>query len=265
MLWGISAMQWSAIGTMATAVIALAAAGFAAAQVLEARRAREDRTRPFVIVDVVPSGTSSHLLTLVVENIGETLAKDVKLTFDPPLETTFDDDHAIEHSAMVTDGIKSMPPGRSITGIFDQGPARDKSDLPVRYDVTVELSDARGRTQEPLTYVLDLAPMFGLMFAQELGIHHAAKALQNIDKRTKQWTKLNQGLKVWMRDADRDREDDRSEEFLTGRRPTLGTSRPHPAAIALGRNPLLRLLVETIPPLHRWLQQRLAQNDPVRS
>ena len=260
MLWGISAQEWSAIGTMATAIIALAAAGFAAAQVLEARRAREDRTRPFVVVDIVPSKTSPLLLLLVVENIGQTLARDVKLKFDPPLRTTFEQ-RAIEDSSLVTEGILSMPPGRRIEGLFDQGPARSESDLPMRYDVTVELRDARGREQEALQYVLDLGPIFGLTFTQELSIHHAAKALQNIDKRTKQWTKLNRGLQVWLRDADRHAENEQSEEFLTGRWPTLGTSRPHAALIALGRNPLLRLLVEQFPPLQRWLRRRLTDSE----
>lgn len=37
----------------------------------------------------------------------------------------------------------------------------------MRYDVTVELRDARGREQEALEYVLDLTPIFGLTFTQE--------------------------------------------------------------------------------------------------
>ena len=46
-----TAEVWTAIGTVVTATVAVFAAGFAALQVWELRRTREDQARPFVIVD----------------------------------------------------------------------------------------------------------------------------------------------------------------------------------------------------------------------
>ena len=88
MLLGLTPEEWAAIGalgTVATAAVALVAARFAFAQVKEARRLREERSRPFVVVDVQPSSDWSNLLNLVVENVGATVAYDVAMTFDPPI------------------------------------------------------------------------------------------------------------------------------------------------------------------------------------
>lgn len=68
--------------------------------------------------EVFEFGTDPDLLLLLAENIGQTLARDVKLTFNPPLRTTFER-RAIENSSLVTEGVPSMPPGRRIEGLFD--------------------------------------------------------------------------------------------------------------------------------------------------
>lgn len=58
----LTAEEWTALGTVVTAVVAVLAAGFAALQVWELRRTREDQTRPFVIVDIQPGPAWANLL-----------------------------------------------------------------------------------------------------------------------------------------------------------------------------------------------------------
>ena len=88
----------------------------------------------------------------------------------------------------------------------------------MRYDVTVNLKDARGKAQEPQLHVIDLAPLYGLTRIDEYGIHHAAKALREIQQTVKKWSGTHERLKVWVRDEDRDRLDREVDAFWTGRR-----------------------------------------------
>src|SRR5688500_7639878 len=108
----LTADQWTALGTVVTAVVAVLAAGFAALQVRELRRTRADPTRPFVVVDIQPGAAWSNLLDLVIENIGTTAARDVHIEFDPPLKQSRDDEYPIGESALIKEGIRMLPPGR---------------------------------------------------------------------------------------------------------------------------------------------------------
>lgn len=74
MFLSLDASEWTAVGTIATAVVALVAAGFAFAQVREARRTREDQIRPFVVVDLQPNRAWGNALNLVVENVGRRIS-----------------------------------------------------------------------------------------------------------------------------------------------------------------------------------------------
>lgn len=177
---GLTAEWWTAIGTVATAVIALLAAGFAAWQVAVMRRTREDETRPYVVVDVQPSQADHILVNLVVENIGRTVAQDVKLTFTPTLESTLKQLPPIAEAVLVKEGIPMMPPGRRIEALLDRQPDRGESNLPQRYDVTVNLKDAHGRRQHPQRYVLDIKQLKGLRHVNVYGVHHVVKALRDI-------------------------------------------------------------------------------------
>lgn len=249
--------EWMALGTVATATVALFAAIFAGWQVWEIRRTREEQARPFVVVDVQPSATWGNFLNLVVENVGTTVAHDVTLEFDPPLRSS-QDQYALAESVLLQDGIPTLPPGRRIQALFDLSHERVKTDLPMRYDVTVNLSDARGRSQRPQRYVIDLSHLYGLMRVQEYGIHHAAKALRGIEGSIKKWADTQGRLRVWVRDEDRHLLDERVEHALTGRYPSMAASPPSDVAMVLGRNVIVRSLV----PILRAFWQRVTRRPP---
>lgn len=242
----LTAEDWTAIGTVVTAAVAVLAAGFAALQVRELRRTREDQTRPFVIVDIQPGPAWSNLLDLVVENIGSTAARDVQISFDPPLQQSKDDGYPIGESALISEGIRMLPPGRRIRAFFDASHDRIKTDLPMRYDVTVRLKDARGRAQPDQNYTIDMGYMYGTTQVQEYGLHDAAKAISEIQKTVKKWADIHGRLKVWVRDEDRYRLDERVEHDLTGHPPSLGRQSPSEVTMALGRNVFVRTAVRRL-------------------
>lgn len=224
-----------------TAVVAVIAAIFAGYQVKEARRTREAQSQPFVMVDIQPSRVWQNLLMLVVENIGMTLAQDVKITFTPALATSLADS-ALPQSVLLRDGIPALPPRRRIEVLFDVSHDRLAAKLPLRHDVVVTFKDHRGRDQEPLRYVVDLTFLYDLESVGERNLHHAAKALEEVNKTLKSWSSTR-GLQVSTRSDDARARRDRIEFDLTGHHPSLGRRSPSDLTLVLAGNVLIRTLV----------------------
>lgn len=231
--------DWSALGTGVQAVatlltlcVAVYAAYYAAGQVRQARaqvaearrsredqaeqfrqdgleqarrdqRLREDQARPFVVVDFEPSPVWGNAIELVFENVGKTLAKDVRFTFDPPLETTMaKEGYDLPNAAIFRTGIPAMPPGKRFSLLFDLSHDRHDAGLPMLYRARVDLKDAQGRDQDPLEYVLDLAFRYGVRRFGVKTIHDAAKSLDGIEKSLAKSVAHFNGLRVWVRDED---------------------------------------------------------------
>jgi hypothetical protein len=242
-----STPEWSPLGQVVTAGVALIVAPFAAWQVFEARRTREEQARPFVVVDIQPSKVWSNILNLVIENVGTTLARDVKIEFAPEIDTTQSKTgYDLANSVLLRQGIPTLPPRRRIDVLFDLSHERANTNLSMRYDVTVEHKNHRGKNQDPLSYVIDLAHMYGLRHVDEYGTHHAAKSLREIEKTIKKWTGRRGRLNIWMKDEDEYDLEERVEFDLTGKHPSLGTKRPSDVVMALGRNVLVRTVVRAI-------------------
>ncbi|NEA32384.1 hypothetical protein [Streptomyces sp. SID13031] len=166
-------------------------------------RRQEELARPFVVVDFEPSPAWGNAFNLVFENVGKTLAKNVRFTFDPALKSSqsgkpFD----LADSEIIKNGIQAMPPGRRIEALFDLSHERFKTDLPMKYRVRVDSEDAAGRAQEPLEYVLDLGFRYSLGRIEVKNIHHVAKSMKEIESAVKKWTAHYNGLRVWVRDED---------------------------------------------------------------
>lgn len=236
--------EWTAAGTVAYAIIAFLGAVFVYFQVREARRTREEQARPFVVVDVQPSRVWWNIFNLVVENVGTTVAHDVKIKFVPDVGTS-QQGYDLAGSALLTEGIPTLPPRRRIEVLFDLAHERKKTELPSRYEVEVTFLDARRRVQQPLKYVVDLGYLYGLQRVDEYGVHHAAKALREIEKMVRS-SRYRGRLAVWVRNEDEDHEAERIEEAMTGHLPTLARRPPPEIVLHLGRNVLVRELVRAV-------------------
>ncbi|MGN6129151.1 MAG: hypothetical protein ACTHOK_02305 [Nocardioidaceae bacterium] len=230
---------WAAVGAMAQAVatvltliVAIFAVRYAAgqvkearAQVTEARRAREEQSeranqetqeraerdarlreeqaRPFVVVDFQPSAVWGNIIEIVFENVGQTLAKDVRFHFSPELESSQGSEgYDFKNSVLIRRGIPSMPPGKRFAALFDLSHERIKTDLPMAYSVRVDMKDAFDRQQPTLEYVLDLNFMYGFRRIDAKTIHDVAKSLKEIETNVGRWTQHFNGLRVWVRDED---------------------------------------------------------------
>ncbi|MFF9118235.1 hypothetical protein ACF09Y_21995 [Streptomyces massasporeus] len=125
-------------------------------QLEQAEKVHREQNEPYVIVDIQPDGPGSGLLVLLVENIGPTLARDVKVTVDPPLTSASGDRMTERVQRGLARTIPMLPPGRRLKWAFDVSSQRFSSDLPTAFTFTVQSKGPFGDV-EPLTYLVDIS------------------------------------------------------------------------------------------------------------
>ena len=154
-------------------------------QVREARKLRVEQARPFVIVDFEPG----FLVYLTVENLGRTMARDVSIRFDKPLESTLTGRlpgrRELDESPLFREPIPALPPGKKIRVLFDQINDRLKAGLPLTYDVELRYRGPTGRKTWTEPYRLDLGMYLGSQPAK--GIPELVAEVENIRKEIGKW------------------------------------------------------------------------------
>ncbi|MFJ5788215.1 hypothetical protein [Streptomyces hydrogenans] len=154
----------SAVVAVAAAVISGRQAKHAKAQVTLAHKQLElaekvhrEQNEPYVLVDIQTGGPGEHLLFLIVENIGSTVARNVRITSDPPIESGLPD---VTEMLQVALGrtYPMIPPGRRLEFVFD-GPERfGNTGLPTLYTFTVRSEGPHGAVED-LEHVTDFSTL----------------------------------------------------------------------------------------------------------
>ncbi|MBS1878620.1 MAG: hypothetical protein JST31_03810 [Actinobacteria bacterium] len=193
--------------------VLIAAAVVAWYQVREARHLREQQIRPFVVVDFdVESDTNVYFQ---VSNLGTSLARDVKIVIDPPLESAIDTD--VGRLKMLNEGIATLAPGKVYRTFFDMGFRRAETDLPMNHLATVTYADETGERPFRETVNLDLDQYMNMKFIQKRGIHDVHRQLESIGKIFEKWGWGNgQGL-IAMTPEEARRENNRIMEEMRER------------------------------------------------
>lgn len=147
-------------------------------QLSEAKKARKEQQRPFVIVDVF--GSRANLFRLEIKNIGKTIARDVRVTFDPALESSLDGPQGrVRNVPILAQGIPSLAPGKRHTFILDKASARRQAGLPDTYQVRVEYESYDGTPyDEP--QVVDLGVYWNTPDLRERDLHDIWKLLDEM-------------------------------------------------------------------------------------
>lgn len=166
------------------AISARDAAETAQRQLALAEQIRREQVEPYVVVDIRPSDHVSHIFMLVIENIGPTVARNVRIQFTPQLERAGESDPSrnwkpIRESRLLTNGIPMMPPGRHMEWFFDIASERFASGLPMQYTVTVNADGPIDRV-ETLTYRIDLSVHGGINRLGVKGLHEGVKAVEKL-------------------------------------------------------------------------------------
>ncbi|MEV6695235.1 hypothetical protein AB0M35_27555 [Micromonospora sp. NPDC051196] len=192
--WGGS--EWQAVA----AFIAIFVAGpIALWQVLEARRVRLEQSRPYVIVDFE---FRSILVYLKIENIGTTIARNVEIKFDPPLESASGRRERIRESSLFRQPIPMLAPGRKIAIRLDSYNTRASSGLPMQYTVSISYEGVGSQKQfiDP-PYPLDLK-MYEGASVEPRGLPDLVREVEGIRSEIRKWTSGISGLLIHNVDAD---------------------------------------------------------------
>jgi hypothetical protein len=179
-------------------------------QARQARELREAEARPYVVVDFEPDRTP--FVNLVIANLGRTMARNVRIDVDPPLDSSVYRESPVPLAGfkLFAEGIPALAPGKRIVLLFDQMADRQKLNLPLTYHVRVTYEwDGGGPLSEELRLDLDL--YLPLRRIQPHTIHDVSKTLDKIHRQFEKWTAgLDGGLLV-LSPEDQQR---RNEEIL---------------------------------------------------
>jgi hypothetical protein len=186
--------------TAAAAVIALVVACLAAKaafdQVRGARQPREEQAAPYVIVDAEMSPASSMHMDLYVKNIGQTIARNVRVAFDPPLQGSLDArEYRRADAGFLARPIPAMPPGWEYRMLFESGPDLHKSELPRVYKATVDFDGVSG--PQTLVYEIDLNLFYDFEHLTVYGAHDVAKHLKDVLAELRKWQAPGRGRGLW--------------------------------------------------------------------
>ncbi|MFI1394260.1 hypothetical protein [Streptomyces sp. NPDC020681] len=126
----------------------------AAGQLEEAKQARREQNEPYVVVDIQAEGRGSSVLYLVIENIGPTMARNVKISVSPELTSSHGEDVGTSLNDALARTIAMLPPRRRLEYFFDSHKRFD-SGMPMTFDFTVTAHGPAGPVEE-LRYTVDL-------------------------------------------------------------------------------------------------------------
>jgi hypothetical protein len=187
---------WVALGA-AVSILSLLVAGFSLIyvrrsakasreQTKQQKQAAKDAAQPMLWVDIRGDEGQGQALVLLLGNSGPSIARNVKVIFDPAPPATLDIKPILE---ILKQGIASVPPGRTMQWVL--GAARDAidSDAHNAYRVRIEAEGPFGLV-EPLEYVLSVDDLDGSRAVPPGNLHAVAVELHEMTKATKELNEI---------------------------------------------------------------------------
>jgi hypothetical protein len=172
----------------------------------EMKESRDQEVAPYVVAYFdIPYG--KHWIYLVVKNVGKSVAKNVKLEFEPPLKNS--NVEKISDMHLIKEGIGSIPPGYEIRTFFDSAISYfNKSELPLTYKVKISYSGGLRSDIRSAEQIMDLSAFKGLSFLDEKGMHELVKEVEKLvkhnDKISHKLEKIADSLAngIWLKNPD---------------------------------------------------------------
>jgi hypothetical protein len=187
--WAWTATDWAGV----QCVVLVIAAIIALRQVREARRLREAQVQPFVVVDF-EADQQTQAIYIVISNGGSTMARDVRLTFEPPLTSSLDSNQNVvppRDLKPLSEGIASLPPGKQIRVMFDMFTQRAADAYPDVYNVHVSFRAPALKRRLSDDTVLDLGVFRNVLHPIRQDVHDVHARLKELVAETK---KLREAL-----------------------------------------------------------------------
>jgi hypothetical protein len=154
-------------------------------QTKQQKQAAKDAAQPMLWVDIRGDGQGQALL-LLLGNSGPSIARSVRVTFDPAPPSTLEIKPILE---ILKQGIASLPPGRTMQWAL--GAAHDTNDWDAHkaYRVRIEAEGPFGAV-EPVEYVMSVDDLDGSHGAPPGNLHAVAAELHEMTKATKELNEI---------------------------------------------------------------------------
>lgn len=164
---------------LASVFVALLATLAAWQTVREMRLAREVEERPYILIDF--DFSNRPLIDLVVTNIGNGSARDVKFHFQPDMITS--DGRNISELRLFKDGLQFFPPGKMISQFFDTSIAYFRDEHSTTYEVAISYYNAtRTKHYQDPPISLDLSAYRGISYLERKDMNDLVKEIKEVRK-----------------------------------------------------------------------------------
>lgn len=149
----------------------------------EMKESRDQELAPYVVAYFdIPYG--KPLIYFCMKNIGKTVAHNVKLEFTPPLQNSRGNE--IYETALIRDGIGSLPPGYEIKTLFDSAISYyGNENLPLNYASKVTYTGGLLNLERATKQNLDLSAFKGLHYTNERGLHDLVCKIEELVRHIK--------------------------------------------------------------------------------
>ena len=153
----------------------------------EMKITRDQESAPYVVA-YFDMPVKNWLIYLIVKNIGKTVAKNVKLEFEPKLKNSRGED--INNIPLIKEGIGSIPPGYEIKTFFDTTiNYLNNDEYPLNYVAKISYkSDIQDKIRNS-EQTLDLSVYKGLSFIDEKGMHELVKEIEKLERNNEKISK----------------------------------------------------------------------------
>lgn len=142
----------------------------------------EDRNlefAPYVVV-YFDAQTDSPIFDLVIKNTGKTIANQVYVTFEPPLQTSLKN-YDLKELALLHRPIPALPPGFELRTSLDRLETRLESEtLPKLYKVTVTYTGGLSKVVRKLEYILDINMFHGILETHKSSLTDLTHVIEEI-------------------------------------------------------------------------------------
>jgi hypothetical protein len=186
---------WVALGA-AVSILSLLVAGFSLSyarrsanasreQTKQQKQAAKDAAQP-MWVDIRGDDGQGRAVVLLLGNSGPSIARNVKVTFDPAPPSTLDIKPILE---ILKQGIASLPPGRTMQWTLGAPHNAVDWDAHKAYRVRIEAEGPFGLI-EPLEYVISIDDLDSARAAPPGNLHAVAAELREMTKATKELNEI---------------------------------------------------------------------------
>src|ERR1041385_3852146 len=154
--------------------------------IAEMKAARLQEIAPHVIVFIDMPHDDNWMLYFVIKNTGRTIARDIKIKFDPPLMTGIGEKVRPLDIYLLREGISSLAPGQEIRTPLDAFSAYTRDKLPTVYKASLTYFDGLQPERIETNHVIDLSMFDDLLVLQRKDEQDLIKAVEELARSNKE-------------------------------------------------------------------------------